>query len=48
MINISPEELLKQEAEKNPGIKIKIREALEKGEPVPDEIILRLIDQRLR
>ena len=48
MINVSPEELLKKEAEKNPGIKIKIREALEKGEPVPDEIILRLIDQRLR
>ena len=41
-------ELLKEESEKNPGIKIKVREALEKGDPIPDEIILRLIDARLR
>jgi len=41
-------ELLREESEKNPGIKIKVKEALEKGDPIPDEIILRLIDARLR
>lgn len=41
-------ELLKAEAERNLGIKLKVREALEKGDPIPDEIILRLIDSRLR
>jgi len=35
---------VKVEAEKNPGIKIKIKDALEAGEPIPDEIMLRLID----
>jgi len=48
LVNVSPMELLNQEAEKNPGIKIKVREALEKGDPIPDEIILRLVDARLR
>lgn len=48
LVNVSPSLLLKAEAERNPGIKIKIRESLERGEPVPDEILLRLIDNRLR
>ena len=48
LVNVSPSLLLKTEAERNPGIKIKIRESLERGEPVPDEILLRLIDNRLR
>lgn len=48
LVNVSPALLLKAEAEKNPGLKIKIRESLEKGEPIPDEIILRLVDTRLR
>jgi len=47
-VSVSPVELLKQEAEKNPGIKIKVREAMENGDPIPDEIILRLVDARLR
>ena len=42
------EELLKAESERTPGIKLKVRESLEKGEPIPDEIILRLVDARLR
>jgi len=48
LVNVSPSILLKAEAEKNPGVKVKIRDALEKGEQVPDEIVLRLIDNRLR
>lgn len=48
LVNVSPMDLLKQESEKNPGVKLKVREALEKGDPIPDEIILRLVDARLR
>jgi adenylate kinase len=48
LVNVSPMELLKQEAEKNPGVKVKVRDALEKGEAIPDEIVLRLVDARLR
>lgn len=48
LVNVSPSILLKAEAERAPGIKIKIRESVERGEPVPDEILLRLIDNRLR
>jgi adenylate kinase len=48
LVNVSPMELLKAEAERNLGIKLKVRESLEKGDPIPDEIILRLIDARLR
>ena len=43
-----PEDLLKVEAEKNPGIKLKIKESVDNGEQVPDEIMLRLIGSRLR
>lgn len=48
MVNVSPIELLKVEAERNPGVKLRVREAIEKGDPIPDEIILRLVDARLR
>jgi len=48
VVNVSPMELLKAEAERNPGIKLKVRESLEKGDPIPDEIMLRLVDARLR
>ena len=48
LVNVSPAELLKAESERNPGIKLKVRDALEKGEAIPDEIILRLVDARLR
>jgi len=47
-VHINPSELIKAEAEKNPGIKPKIKEAMEAGEPIPDEIVLRLVDTRLR
>mgnify|MGYP000630963261 CR=1 FL=1 len=48
LVHVSPEDLLRSEAERHPGIKLKIKESVEKGDPVPDEIMLRLIDGRLR
>lgn len=48
LVNISPQKILKAEAERNPPIKIKLQEAQENGEPIPDEIILRLVDERIR
>ncbi len=48
VVNVSPADLVKVEAEKNPGIKIKIKQAVENGEQIPDEIMLRLVDARLR
>ena len=48
IVHVSPEELLKAEAEKNPGVKLKIKGSVESGDSVPDEIMLRLIDSRLR
>ena len=47
-MNVSAQKILKAEAERNPPIKIKLQEAAENGEPVPDEIILRLVEERLR
>jgi len=44
LVHICPELLLAAEAEKNQGIKLKIKPSLEGGEEVPDEIILRLVD----
>ena len=48
LVNISPSELLKAEYERNPGTKVLVREALEKGDPIPNDLILRLVDERLR
>ncbi len=48
LVHVSPEELLRVEAEKNAGIKLRVKETVESGESVPDEILLRLIDARLR
>ena len=48
LVNVSPQKILKAEAERNPPIKIKLQEAAEKGQAVPDEIILRLVDARIR
>jgi len=45
---VSPQKILLAEAERNPPIKIKLREAQENGQAVPDEIILRLLDERIR
>ena len=44
LVNVSPQKILKQEAEKSPPIKIKLQEAAESGTPIPDEIILRLVE----
>lgn len=48
MVHINPIDLLKAEGERNPGIKQKTKESIENGDPVPDEIVLRLVDQRLK
>ena len=48
LVCVSPTKILLAEADKNPAIKIKMQEALETGVGIPDEIILRLIDQRIR
>ena len=48
LVNVSPRELLKEAAENNPPIKMKLQEAALAGETVPDEILLRLIEDRIR
>lgn len=48
LVNVSPQKLLREAAEKNPPIKMKLHQAAENGEQVPDEIILRLVDERIR
>lgn len=48
LVNICPRNLLKEAAEKNPPIKVKLQQAAESGEQVPDEILLRLVDERIR
>ena len=44
LVNVSPQKIIKAEAERNPPIKIKLQEAAESGTQIPDEIILRLVD----
>ena len=48
LVCISPHKILTAEAERNPPIKMKIRQAMDNGEAIPDEIILRLVDERIR
>ena len=48
LVNVCPDKLLKAEAEKNPPVKIKIQQARENGEQIPDEIMLKLIEERIR
>ena len=48
LVCISPQKILIAEAERNPPIKMKIRQAQDNGEAIPDEIILRLVDERIR
>lgn len=48
LVLVSPQKILLAEAERNPPIKIKLREAQENGKAIPDEIILRLLDDRIR
>ena len=45
---ISPQKILREEAERNPPIKIKMQEAADRGEQVADEILLPLVDARIR
>jgi adenylate kinase len=40
--------LLNEEAKHIPAIKIKVQEALEAGRDIPDEILLRAVDKRLK
>lgn len=48
LVHVSPDMLLKAEAEKNAGIKLKVKSTIECGDEVSDDIMLRLIDSRLR
>lgn len=48
LVVVCPQELLMAEIRRNPPIRVRIGEALEKGEPIPDDILLRLVDQRLK
>ena len=48
LVLVSPFELLREEIKRNPPIRTRITAALEKGEPVPDDILLRLVDARLK
>ena len=48
LINVSPALLIKQECAKHPAIKTQVKKALEAGEPVPDDLILRLVENRLK
>ncbi len=48
LVHVCPDLLLKAEAEKFEGIKLKIKSVTEGGDEVPDDIILRIIDTRLR
>lgn len=48
LVHVCPDILLKAEAEKNAGIKLKIKSYVDGGDEVPDEILFRLIDSRLR
>lgn len=48
LVHVNPIDLLKAEGERNPGIRQKAKESIENGDPLPDEIVLRLVDQRLK
>lgn len=48
LVHINPQDLLREEAKRIPAIKIKIAEAEEKGQKLPDDILLRLIDSRMQ
>mmetsp|Transcript_42285 Transcript_42285/g.30481 ORF Transcript_42285/g.30481 Transcript_42285/m.30481 type:complete len:103 (+) Transcript_42285:730-1038(+) len=48
LVKICTRTLLKKEMQRNPQITSVIQNALDKGEMVPDEIVLTLVEQRLR
>lgn len=48
LVFVSPEKLVREEQERNPGVKQRVSQALERGEEIPDEVTLRQIDARLK
>jgi adenylate kinase len=40
--------LIREEQERNPGVKLRVQQALEKGEDIPDEVTIRQVDARLK
>lgn len=48
LVLVSPMNLLNEESKRIPAIKIKVQEALDAGRDIPDEILLRAIDKRLK
>jgi pantothenate kinase len=47
LVNVSPLQLVQAEAKINPMIKTKVQQALDSGHEIPDDILKRVIDQRL-
>ena len=48
LTNINIEKLLKDEATRNPAIRLRLEISKTSGEPLPDEIVLRVLEERLR
>ena len=48
LTNINIEKLLKDEATRNPAIRLRLEISKNSGEPLPDEIVLRVLEERLR
>ena len=47
LVNVSPQLLVEEESRKNPAVRIQVKEALEAGEDLPEEIVLRLVRERI-
>lgn len=48
LVCVSPEALVREEQAENPGVKRRLQEALDSTGEIPDDIIMRLIDERLK
>ena len=48
LVCVSPMQLLKEEGERCPPVKRQVQDAIDAGEPIPEEILFRVIDARLR
>lgn len=48
LVKVCPEDLIRDEQDRNPGMKLKVTEAQEKGDEIPNEVLLRMIDARLK
>jgi adenylate kinase len=44
---VSPQKLLEEESKRSPGIKIKVDQAREAGEHVEEDLVLRLVAERM-